>query len=82
MTTPVSTILERIAAAGKAYEGNEIGSREDLIELGRDLVATLEIPSEFLQRTFWAEVSGLKREEDGSLLTIIACIVSALQVCC
>jgi hypothetical protein len=58
MATPVVSILERIAAAGKAFEGNEVGSREALIELGRDLVATLEIPSEFLQRSFWAEVSG------------------------
>jgi hypothetical protein len=57
MATPVSKILERIAAAGKAYEGDKVGSREDLIELSRDLVATLEIPSEFLQRSFWAEVS-------------------------
>lgn len=57
MSLPVSSILERIAAAGKAYEGEELGSRESLIELGRDLVAALEIPSEFLQRSFWAEVS-------------------------
>jgi hypothetical protein len=57
MTTPVSTILERIAVAGQAYEGDKVGSREDLIELARDLVATLEIPSEFVQRSFWAEVS-------------------------
>jgi hypothetical protein len=57
MTVPVSSILERVAAAGKAYDGNELGSRETLIELGRDLVAALEIPSEFIQRSFWAEVS-------------------------
>ena len=57
MSIPISSILERIAAAGKAFESNELGSRESLIELGRDLVATLEIPSEFLQRSFWAEVS-------------------------
>lgn len=54
--TPVSSILERIAAAGKSYQGDELGSREALIDLGRDLVAALEIPSEFLQRSFWAEV--------------------------
>lgn len=53
---PVTSILERIAAAGKAYESDERGSREALIDLGRDLVAALEIPSEFLQRSFWAEV--------------------------
>jgi hypothetical protein len=57
MTVPVSSILERVAAAGKAYDGNELGSRETLIELSRDLVAALEIPSEFIQRSFWAEVS-------------------------
>jgi hypothetical protein len=57
MTVPVSSIIERVAAAGKAYNGNELGSREALIELGRDLVAALEIPSEFIQRSFWAEVS-------------------------
>jgi len=50
-------ILERIAAAGKAYENNEAGSRESLIDLSRALVAELEIPSEFIQRSFWAEVS-------------------------
>jgi hypothetical protein len=57
MASPVLPILERIAAAGTAYKSDEVGSRELLIELGRDLVAALEIPSEFLQRTFWAEVS-------------------------
>jgi len=56
MSIPVPDILERVAAAGRAYETEQIGSRESLIELGRDLVAALEIPSEFLQRSFWAEV--------------------------
>ncbi|KAL4925956.1 S-adenosyl-L-methionine-dependent methyltransferase [Aspergillus undulatus] len=51
----VSSILEGLAAAGKAYDKNEAGSREALIDLGRALVTELEIPSEFLQRTFWAE---------------------------
>ncbi|KAL1792466.1 hypothetical protein ACET3X_008973 [Alternaria dauci] len=55
MSTPVPTILERITSAGKAFDRNEIGSRESLIELARDLIASLEIPSEFLQRSFWAE---------------------------
>ncbi|KAL4860445.1 O-methyltransferase-domain-containing protein [Aspergillus spectabilis] len=51
----VSTILEGLATAGKAFDKNEAGSREALIDLGRALVAQLEISSEFLQRTFWAE---------------------------
>ncbi|KAL4733744.1 S-adenosyl-L-methionine-dependent methyltransferase [Aspergillus similis] len=55
MSTPVASIIESLAAAGKAYEKNEAGSREALIDLGRALVTRLEIPSEFLQRTFWAE---------------------------
>lgn len=57
MATPsVTVILDRIAAAGKAYKKDDLGSREALIDLSRDLVAALEIPSEFLQRSFWAEV--------------------------
>ncbi|KAL4784456.1 S-adenosyl-L-methionine-dependent methyltransferase [Aspergillus varians] len=55
MSTPVSSIIEGLAAAGRAFESNEAGSREALIDLGRKLVTQLEIPSEFLQRTFWAE---------------------------
>ncbi|KAL4921359.1 S-adenosyl-L-methionine-dependent methyltransferase [Aspergillus aurantiobrunneus] len=51
----VSSILEGLATAGKAFDKNEAGSREALIDLGRALVTQLEIPSEFLQRTFWAE---------------------------
>ena len=58
MASPtVSELLEGIATAGKALEKNEPGSKEALIENSRALVAALEIPSEFLQRTFWAEVS-------------------------
>ncbi|KAK6855082.1 O-methyltransferase [Apiospora arundinis] len=58
MSSPsVSALLERITAAGKAYEKNqEPGSREDLIDLSQALVAALEIPSEFIQRSFWSEV--------------------------
>jgi hypothetical protein len=80
MATPLSKILERMAAAGKAYESDEIGSRENLIELGRDLVATLEIPSEFLQRSFWAEVSTRSSVVVYCLLTEVAGTISALQV--
>lgn len=62
--SPITSILERIATAGKAYEGDQVGSRESLIDLGRDLVAALEIPSEFLQRSFWAEVRATKTTVD------------------
>jgi hypothetical protein len=56
MASSASSILGHIAAAGEAFENEVIGSRETLIELGRDLIAALEVPSEFVQRTFWAEV--------------------------
>lgn len=52
----VSSTLESIASGGKALENNEAGAREGLIELGRALIAQLEIPSEFIQRSFWAQV--------------------------
>lgn len=50
-------IYQDLTTAGKAFEKNEAGAREALIEHSRALIASLEIPSEFLQRTFWAEVS-------------------------
>lgn len=56
-STLVSSILDRIAAGGKAYGAGELGSREALIDLSHQLVAALEIPSEYVQRTMWAEVS-------------------------
>ncbi|TID21518.1 putative O-methyltransferase [Venturia nashicola] len=54
-TTTVTSIVAQIAAAGKAYGSHEVGSRESLIDLSRSLISALEIPSEFLQRSFWAE---------------------------
>ncbi|QDS74400.1 hypothetical protein FKW77_005672 [Venturia effusa] len=53
--TPVTSIVQQIAAAGRAYSNDEVGSRESLVDLSRRLIAALEIPSEFLQRSFWAE---------------------------
>lgn len=54
--TNVSSLIEALVAAGKAYEKNELGAREALIDNSRALATSLEIPSEFLQRSFWAEV--------------------------
>lgn len=53
----VSSILDAIAAVRTAFDNDEAGSREALIDSSRALIAALEIPSEFVQRTFWAEVS-------------------------
>ncbi|KAJ6166348.1 hypothetical protein N7485_009592 [Penicillium canescens] len=54
-STQASTILDQLVEAGKAFKQDEPGSREALIAHSRALVAALEIPSEFIQRTFWAE---------------------------
>ncbi|KAF8857469.1 putative hydroxyindole O-methyltransferase [Acephala macrosclerotiorum] len=54
-SSSLSAMLAQITTAGKAYEKNGTGSRESHIELSRALVAALEIPSEFIQRSFWAE---------------------------
>ncbi|KAK2809096.1 hypothetical protein FQN50_004150 [Emmonsiellopsis sp. PD_5] len=54
-SSPAFSTLERIAAAGKSYAGGKAGSREALIDLSLQLVAELEIPSEYVQRTMWAE---------------------------
>ncbi|KAI2710175.1 hypothetical protein CBS147332_5876 [Penicillium roqueforti] len=51
----VSSILDGIANSRAAFEKNEAGSRESLIDQSRALITALEIPSEFIQRTFWAE---------------------------
>ncbi|KAJ5787522.1 hypothetical protein N7457_002512 [Penicillium paradoxum] len=56
MASPsVSAILDSIATSRAAFDKNEPGSRESLIDQSRALIAALEIPSEFVQRTFWAE---------------------------
>ncbi|KAJ5143775.1 uncharacterized protein N7515_002562 [Penicillium bovifimosum] len=49
------SILDAIATSRKAFENNEAGAREALIDQSRALISALEIPSEFVQRTFWAE---------------------------
>ncbi|RAL09103.1 putative hydroxyindole O-methyltransferase [Aspergillus homomorphus CBS 101889] len=51
----VSSILEDLTAAGKAFDSDQPGAREALIDRSRALVAALEMPSEFIQRSFWAE---------------------------
>jgi len=63
ISSSIASILEGVAAAGTAYGNNKAGSREALIDLSRALVAELEIPSEFIQRRFWAEpaLSGICR---------------------
>lgn len=56
MASPsTQTIIDRIAAAGKALEAGEPGARSQLVDLGRALMLGAELPSEFIQRSLWAE---------------------------
>ncbi|KAM5373328.1 hypothetical protein ACJZ2D_007157 [Fusarium nematophilum] len=52
-----SDIIDRMQAAAAAYEKNEVGSRETLLNLNRELLAELETPSEFVQRLWFATAS-------------------------
>ncbi|KAK7427372.1 hypothetical protein QQZ08_006141 [Neonectria magnoliae] len=52
-----SAIIERMKAASAALERNEIGARETLLDLNRELLAELETPTEFLQRLYFATAS-------------------------
>ncbi|KAH7016086.1 putative O-methyltransferase [Microdochium trichocladiopsis] len=45
-TPPALSILASLSGAGDAYAKNQPGSRESLIELSRQLIAKLELPSE------------------------------------
>ncbi|KAJ5214094.1 hypothetical protein N7449_001263 [Penicillium cf. viridicatum] len=56
MASPsVSVTLDGIATSRAAFDKNEAGPRDALIDQSCALIAALEIPSEFVQRTFWAE---------------------------
>lgn len=50
-----SEILAKITASAEAFTRNEPGAREKLLLLSQQLTATLETPSEAIQRIGWAE---------------------------
>ncbi|KAF2752349.1 putative hydroxyindole O-methyltransferase [Sporormia fimetaria CBS 119925] len=52
----ISDVIERIVSASKRYGQDEPGSREDLMDLGRELVMSLENPTDFLIRLSWGEM--------------------------
>ena len=52
----VTSLLDSIAAKGKALSHNEEGSREALIADARSLIAALETPMEAITWIIWAEV--------------------------
>lgn len=49
-------ILAQLQMTGAAFADNQPGAREQLLSLGHALIASLELPSEAIQRMGWAEV--------------------------
>ncbi|KAF4956712.1 hypothetical protein FSARC_11480 [Fusarium sarcochroum] len=52
-----SHIIQHMQDATAAYEKKEIGARETLLDLNRQLLAELETPTEFVQRIWFATAS-------------------------
>lgn len=51
-----SALLEALATAGRKWSQHEPAAREELLNLAHSLIATLEMPSEFVHRIGIAEV--------------------------
>lgn len=51
------TILLQLKTVAERYKAREPGAREQLLTLSQALTASLELPSEAIQRLGWAEVS-------------------------
>lgn len=49
-------ILERLQKTGAAFADKKPGAREQVLKLTYALIASLELPSEAIQRMGWAEV--------------------------
>ncbi len=60
----VSSLLSSISSAGDSFAQQSPGAREQLLALAYKLAATLETPSEAIQRIGWAEV-GYFADETG-----------------
>lgn len=52
-------ILDRLQTIAQAYTEKRPGAREQLLNLSYALTASLELPSEAIQRMGWAEVDFL-----------------------
>ncbi|KAI2636734.1 putative hydroxyindole O-methyltransferase [Xylaria nigripes] len=53
--TEAESILSQIQAAGVSYAAKAPGAREALLNLSRNLISQLELPSEAIMRMGWAE---------------------------
>ncbi|KAJ5187953.1 hypothetical protein N7491_004274 [Penicillium cf. griseofulvum] len=54
-TNSATFILQELPLAAKEFKNNEPGARESLIAHSRVLISALEVPSEFIQHTFWSQ---------------------------
>ncbi|KAH8654647.1 putative O-methyltransferase [Tricladium varicosporioides] len=55
LSLEVSIILNNISDVARSLEANKPSARESLISLSQELITTLELPSETIQRMGWAE---------------------------
>ncbi|VUC38168.1 unnamed protein product [Clonostachys rosea] len=51
----VDNVLAQLQSVGAEYREEQPGAREQLIQLSRELISRLELPSEAIQRIGWAE---------------------------
>ncbi|KAK7588663.1 hypothetical protein V3481_007685 [Fusarium oxysporum f. sp. vasinfectum] len=52
-----SDIIKRMQDAAVSYDKQELGARETLLDLNRQLLAELETPTDFIQRIWFATAS-------------------------
>ncbi|CAG9998520.1 unnamed protein product [Clonostachys byssicola] len=55
MSAESDKILAQLQSVGAEFREKQPGAREQLIELSRELISSLELPSEAIQRIGWAE---------------------------
>lgn len=56
MSAESDEILAQLQSVGSEFREKQPGAREQLIKLSRELISSLELPSEAIQRIGWAEV--------------------------
>ncbi|CAH0043780.1 unnamed protein product [Clonostachys solani] len=55
MSAEADNILAQLQSVDAEFRAKQPGAREQLIELSRELISSLELPSEAIQRIGWAE---------------------------
>ncbi|ENH74576.1 hypothetical protein FOC1_g10009996 [Fusarium oxysporum f. sp. cubense race 1] len=60
-----SDIIKRMQDAAVSHDKQELGARETLLDLNRQLLAELETPTDFIQRIWLLWVVALKLQPTG-----------------